>query len=284
MKKQLGNRRVTGKEQYYTPRALARELVAVAAGVIPDFGSRSFLEPAGGNGSFISSLEDKGIKKILAVDLYPKHDRVQSGDFLDFKSAESDLVTISNPPFGRNNALAIPFFNHAANFSEYICFLVPRSWRKWSVQNRLDERFHQLLDEEVFVSYEDEAGVPVRQANNLRTCFQIWQRKQTLREKVVVPDNGLIQKVSPEQAQLAIRVFGYGCGKVLTEFEPKKNTTLMFLRAKNQQVTRLLPKLDYQRFSKNTAYTEALAFTEINFLLNEKLFGSGFHQEKVRKA
>jgi predicted RNA methylase len=280
VKKQLGNRRVTGKEQYYTPRALARELVAVVAEVIPDFGSRSFLEPAGGNGSFISSLEDKGIKKILAVDLYPKHDRVQSGDFLDFKSAENDLVTISNPPFGRNNALAIPFFNHAANFSEYICFLVPRSWRKWSVQNRLDERFHQLLDEEVFVSYEDEAGVPVRQANNLRTCFQIWQRKQTLREKVVVPDNGLIQKVSPEQAQLAIRVFGYGCGKVLTEFEPKKNTTLMFLRAKNQQVTRLLPKLDYQRFSKNTAYTEALAFTEINFLLNEELFGSGFHHEK----
>jgi hypothetical protein len=254
----------------------------MAAEAIPDFGSRSFLEPAGGTGSFIRALEDKGIRKISAVDLYPKHDRVQSGDFLDFKSAESDLVTISNPPFGRNNALAIPFFNHAANFSEYICFLVPRSWRKWSVQNRLDERFHQLLDEEVFVSYEDEAGVPVRQANNLRTCFQVWQRKQTPREKVVVPDNGLIQKVSPEQAQLAIRVFGYGCGKVLTEFEPRKNTTLMFLQARNQQVTRLLPKLDYQRFSKNTAYTEALAFTEINFLLNEQLFGSGFHQEKVR--
>jgi len=282
VKKPLGNSRVTGTEQYYTPRPLARELVAMAAEVIPDFGSRSFLEPAGGTGSFISALEDKGIRKISAVDLYPKHDRVQSGDFLDFKSAESDLVTISNPPFGRNNALAIPFFNHAANFSEYICFLVPRSWRKWSVQNRLDERFHQLLDEEVFVSYEDEAGVPVRQANNLRTCFQVWQRKQTPREKVVVPDNGLIQKVSPEQAQLVIRVFGYGCGKVLTEFEPRKNTTLMFLQAKNQQVTRLLPKLDYQRFSKNTAYTEALAFTEINFLLNEQLFGSGFHQEKVR--
>ena len=118
MKKPLGNRRVTGKEQYYTPRALARELVAMAAEAIPNFGSRSFLEPAGGTGSFISALEDKGIRKISAVDLYPKHDRVQSGDFLDFKSAENDLVTISNPPFGRNNALAIPFFNHAANFSD----------------------------------------------------------------------------------------------------------------------------------------------------------------------
>lgn len=282
MKKPLGNRRVTGKEQFYTPRALARELISLAESVIPDFAERDFLEPAGGNGSFVDALRLRGIQKIAAVDLYPKHQLVQKQDFLGFAPEQTDLVTISNPPFGRNNALAIPFFNHAAAFSEYICFLVPRSWRKWSVENRLDQSFHKLVDEEVFVSYEDENGVPVRQANNLRTCFQVWQRQPVPRKKIVVPDNGLIRKVSPDQAQLAIRVFGYGCGSVLAKFEPKKNTTLMFLKAKNQRVMRLLPELDYQRFSKNTAYTEALAFTEINFLLNEEVFGSGFHQEKVR--
>ena len=97
----------------------------------------------------------------------------------------------------------------------------------------------------------------------------------------MVPDNGLIQKSSPEEAQLAIRVFGYGCGKVLNDFPPQKNTTLMFLKTKDLSVQRLLPELDYQRFSKNTAYTEALALPEINFLLNEAVYGSGFHQEKV---
>jgi len=282
VKKPLGNTRVTGKEQFYTPRSLARELVAKAESVIADFSGRNFLEPAGGNGSFIEALAERGITRVEAVDLYPKHAEVRRGDFLDFETSNKNLVTISNPPFGRNNALAIPFFNHAAAFSEYICFLVPRSWRKWSVQNRLAANFHKVLDEDVFVSYEDEKGVAVRQANNLRTCFQIWQRLPKARAKVVVPDNGLIQKVSPEQAQLAIRVFGYGCGKVLENFEPEKNTTLMFLRVKNEQVRRLLPKLDYQRFSLNTAYTEALAFPEINFLLNEKIYGNGLHQEKVR--
>ena len=282
MKKLLGNRRVTGTEQYYTPRPLARELVSLAEATIPNFSRRHFLEPAGGNGSFIDALQDHGIKQITAVDLYPAHELVKKIDFLQFTPSSENLVTISNPPFGRNNALAIPFFNHAATFSEYICFLIPRSWRKWSVENRLDQRFHKLLDQDVFVAYEDEKGVPVRQANNLRTCFQIWQRKEISREKTLVPDNGLIQKVSPAEAQLAIRVFGYGCGKVLTKFEPQKNTTLMFLKAKNQQIRKLLPELDYQRFSKNTAYTEALALTEINFLLNEKVFGNGLHQEKVR--
>ena len=282
MKKPLGNRRVTGTEQYYTPRPLARELVSLAEATIPNFSRRHFLEPAGGNGSFIDALQDHGIKQITAVDLYPKHELVKKIDFLQFTPSGENLVTISNPPFGRNNALAIPFFNHAATFSEYICFLIPRSWRKWSVENRLDQRFHKLLDQDVFVAYEDEKGVPVRQANNLRTCFQIWQRKEISREKTLVPDNGLIQKVSPAEAQLAIRGFGYGCGKVLTKFEPQKNTTLMFWKAKNQQIRKLLPELDYQRFSKNTAYTEALALTEINFLLNEKVFGNGLHQEKVR--
>lgn len=281
MKKPLGNTRVTGKEQFYTPRSLACELVAKAESVIPNFTKRNFLEPAGGNGSFIEALAERGIKRVEAVDLYPKHALVRRGNFLDFEPSNKNLVTISNPPFGRNNALAIPFFNHAAAFSEYICFLVPRSWRKWSVQNRLAENFHKVLDEDVFVSYEDEKGIAVRQANNLRTCFQIWQRQSVARAKIVVPDNDLIQKVPPEQAELAIRAFGFGCGKVLDNFDPKKNTTLMFLKVKNQEVRRLLPKLDYQRFSLNTAYTEALAFPEINFLLNEKIYGDGLHQKKV---
>jgi predicted RNA methylase len=282
VKKPLGNKRVTGKEQYYTPTKLAGDLVETAATVIPDFSKRNFFEPAGGNGSFIKALQEFGAKNVSAVDLYPKHALVSQGDFLEHKSNQKDLVVISNPPFGRNNALAIPFFNHAADFSDYICFLVPRSWRKWSVQNRLDSRFHLLLDKDVFVSYEDDSGNAVRDNNDLRTCFQVWQKKEQLRPQVRVPDNGLITKTGPEDAELALRVFGYGCGSVLESFPREKNTTLMFLKTKNTKIKRLLPKLDFHRFSKNTAYTEALALPEINYLLNEAVFGSGFHQEKVR--
>jgi maleate cis-trans isomerase len=57
----------------------------------------------------------------------------------------------------------------------------------------------------------------------------------------------------------------------------------MFLKVKNRKVMTALRQLDYQRFSMNTAYTEALALTEINYLLNEKIFGNGFHEEKVGK-
>ena len=267
----LGNRRKTGVEQYYTPTDLALEL---SSKLIDLTGiDREFLEPAGGNGAFVTALEKLGAKKIEAVDLFPKHPRVTQADFLKYEPTGSDLVTISNPPFGRNNSLSIPFFNRAADRSEYIAFLVPRSWRKWSVQNRLDRRFHLVSDQEVAVNYVTDAGEQIGASNDLRTCFQIWQRQPKLRPVVRVTDNALVQKCSPEQADIAIRVFGFGCGKTYRKFPKLPNTTLMFLSVCDARVFEVIEELDYERFTLNTSYTRALALPELNYLLNEAIFG-----------
>jgi predicted RNA methylase len=267
----LGNRRKTGVEQYYTPKDLARnlseELIAITGS------DRSFIEPAGGNGSFVSALESLGVEEIEAVDLYPKHPRVKNADFLTHNPKGSNLVTISNPPFGRNNSLSIPFFNHAANHSEYIAFLVPRSWRKWSVQNRLDRRFHLISDRDVAVNYVTDTGERIGANNDLRTCFQIWQRQDSLRPLIRVQDQGLVKKCKPETADIAIRVFGFGCGKSYRDFPRVANTTLMFLTVLDARVFEVIEGLDYERFSLNTSYTRALALPELNYLLNEAIFG-----------
>jgi predicted RNA methylase len=271
----LGNRRVTGLEQYYTPKHLAQSLTEVLFSFLDAPHERQFLEPAGGTGSFIEALGDLGAKSITSLDTHPKHPKVMQGDFLGLQSSISDFVTVSNPPFGRNNALSIPFFNHAANISTHIAFLVPRSWRKWSVQNRLDLRFHLLHDQDVNLIYEDQAGEPLAKANELRTCFQIWASKDELRKKTLVPDNGFVRKTTPHEADVAMRVFGYGCGQVLESFERKPNTTLMFLSLERPVTASLLGDLDFERFRNNTAYTQALSFQEINYLLNEQLLGDG---------
>ena len=282
MAEKLGNRRITGTEQFYTPRKLAAELVETALPYLPRASETTFLEPAGGNGSFVEALSEAGAHKVIALERYTAFRSIQQADFLRSEFAEANLVTITNPPFGRNNALSIPFFNHAAKFSQTICFLVPRSWRKWSVTNRLDLRFHLIHDSDVFVSYEDNAGNPIRQKNGLRTCFQIWQRRDTLREKVLVPDNGLVEKCSPQDADIALRVFGYGCGTVLESFDRKPNTTLMFLRLNSKAAAMAIAGLDFSRFSERTAYTQALAFTEVNYLLNEAIYNDPFHNERAK--
>ena len=269
----LGNTRVTGKEQYYTPKPLALELVAQIEKVLGSLAGKTILEPAGGTGAFIEAVQAVGVSEVISFDIEPLHELVTVGDFLAQEIKESNLITISNPPFGRNNSLSIPFFNHAAKVSDAICFIVPRSWRKWSVTNRLDLGFELALDLDIEIDYVDSDGTPLSNKNHLATCFQIWKKANVSRSLVRVTDKGIIEKVSPEQADVSLTIFGYGCGKVKTEFEPIANTTQMFLKLKHPQALAALESVDYSKFFKNTAYTEALSLPEINYLLNEEIYG-----------
>ena len=269
-----GNRRVTGKEQFYTPKELAKTLTNKVAQVIGGLANRTVIEPAGGTGSFVTAAKELGAKKVLSFDIEPKADGVILADFLTNEiKGVTDAVTISNPPFGRNNSLSIPFFNKAANHSEYIAFIVPRSWRKWSVINRLDRNFHLIHDEDLTIDYVDETGEMVWQKARLNTCFQIWEKKDTPRELIKVKDFGLITKVSPQEADVALTVFGYGCGKVRTEFDRVPNSTVMFLKLNDKRVLPALNRVDFSKFYKNTAYTEALSLQEIRYLLNQEILG-----------
>jgi predicted RNA methylase len=277
----LGNRRITGKEQFYTPTLLAETLLNQVLDQVPNLASRVIIEPAGGTGSFLKAAKKVGVSKFLSFDIEPKHNAVTKADFLTAEIQESDAVAISNPPFGRNNALSIPFFNKAANHSEYICFIVPRSWRKWSVINRLDRRFHLVSDQDIQIDYEDENGLPLSEKNSLATCFQIWQRRENLRPIFSVTDKGVIEKSDFENADVALTIFGFGCGKVLTEFDRKPNSTKMFLKLHHPAALEALQNVDFSKFYKNTAYTEALSLPEINYLLNESIFGNPHLQETV---
>jgi predicted RNA methylase len=269
----LGNTRVTGKEQYYTPEALANSLMNQVEEALGALAGRTILEPAGGTGAFIEAAKAAGAKEILSFDIEPLHPQVQPGSFLDQQIEQSDLITISNPPFGRNNALSIPFFNHAAKVSEAICFIVPRSWRKWSVTNRLDLTFEKISDFDLDIDYVDSKGHPISSKKRLATCFQIWKRASVPRTRIRVKDLRVIQKVSASDADVSLTIFGYGCGKLKTEFEQKPNTTQLFLKLIHPKALDALQAVDYSRFYKNTAYTEALSLQEINYLLNEEIFG-----------
>ncbi len=277
-----GNRRVTGKEQFYTPKELAQTLTNKVAQVIGGLTNRTVIEPAGGTGSFVTAAKELGAKKVLSFDIEPKADGVILADFLTSEiQGVTDAVTISNPPFGRNNSLSIPFFNKAAKNSAYIAFILPRSWRKWSVINRLDRSFHLIHDEDLAIDYVDETGEMLWQKARLNTCFQIWEKRDTPRELIKVKDFGLITKVSPLDADVALTVFGYSCGKVRTEFDRIPNSTVMFLKLNDKRVLAALNRVDFSRFYKNTAYTEALSLQEIRYLLNQEILGDpGIEQQE----
>ena len=268
----LGNTRVTGKEQYYTPPAVAQEIMKVVIDLVDDFEQKVFLEPAGGTGTFINEALESGFTQILSFDIEPHHALVSKGNFLEKKIPHNNCVTVSNPPFGRNNALSIPFFNKAAEYSDLIVFIVPRSWRKWTVQNKLDRRFILVRDDDLNIDYVDASGELLSENNYLRTCVQYWKKSDELRGLVYVKDMGIIEKCKFPEADASLTLFGYGCGTVKTEFPKKTNSTQMFLKLNHPRALEALQSVDFSRFFLNTAYTEALSIQEINFLLNEYLF------------
>ena len=125
-----------GLDQFYTkPEAVDRVLPLIDCSLF-DY----VVEPSAGAGDFLRRLP-KATR--VGIDLEPADPEIKKGDFFDFKPATTEnVLTIGNPPFGKNSSLAVKFFNHAASFSDFIAFIVPRTFRKPSIINRLHQNFH----------------------------------------------------------------------------------------------------------------------------------------------
>ena len=69
-----GNTRVTGKEQFFTPRPIADDVVARVVDVVPDAVDRTWFEPAGGTGVVCRcGREAAGVVDIVSFDIEPRH-------------------------------------------------------------------------------------------------------------------------------------------------------------------------------------------------------------------
>lgn len=269
-----GNTRVTGKEQFYTPSDIANQVVQRVIELVPDAVDHPWLEPCAGTGNFMSAIRKAGIREVTGFDLHPASLEIKQKDFFTYRSPETQFITVTNPPFGRNNALSVPFFNHAGPMSKVIAFIVPRSWRKWSIQNRLDRHFHLIADDDLSINYVNRSNLPISNASLLRTCLQIWQRKRRLRNLVAVEDRGLVEKVDPNDADVALTIFGRNCGAVSREFDrSRKVTTQMYLKLLHPLAFDALTRADFAEYFNRVAYTEALSIVEIRASLNKVVFG-----------
>ena len=102
-----------------------------------------WLEPSAGNGAFYELLPPNRLGFDIRESQNPE---IIIKDFLKlpveyFTSKFNHVVTIGNPPFGKNSSLAVKFFNHCAEFSECIAMVLPKTFLKSSIQNRLNLYF-----------------------------------------------------------------------------------------------------------------------------------------------
>lgn len=241
-------------DQFYTKPEVARKCFDTLKNNVDITSFDVILEPSAGKGSFFDLLPQS---QRLGLDIDPKKDEIEKMDFFDYEpDISKKYIVIGNPPFGKVSSLAIKFFNKSAEFAEIIAFIVPRTFKRVSVQNQLNLKFHLTYTEDIPLS-----PCCFEPTMNAKCCFQIWTKKDSHRGKVVYEkthphfdfvkygpqdDNG--QPTPPTDVDFAVKAYGGKCGVVrkdnLHELRPK---SWHWLRAKIDMNTLIerIEKIDF---------------------------------------
>jgi len=244
------------------------------------------VEPSAGNGSFYKQIKHPCK---IALDIAPDTEDTEDTedntiikmDFFDYNPPENKkkIITIGNPPFGRVSSLAVKFFNKSSKWSSVIAFILPRTFRKTSILNRLNPEFHLIFDEDV-----PQSPCQFYPKMMVKCCFQIWEKKNVKREiikppvvhkdweflKYIKKDNKLLY---PQNTDFAIRAYGGKIGEIkLKDFHCLSPKSWHWVKS-NIDVQSLINnfnKLDYSN-SSNTARQNSIGKSELICLYEKSI-------------
>ncbi|MDP8233915.1 MAG: hypothetical protein P9M06_03830 [Candidatus Saelkia tenebricola] len=133
------------------------------------------IEPSAGTGAFYDLLPKNNR---IGIDVEKFNDEYIQRDFLTWKPNHTDdrpCVAIGNPPFGYRGWLALSFLNRAAEFCDYVGFILPMSFQsdgKGSPKNRVKgmKLVHsEKLCGDIFIN-------PSGEKIQVNTLWQIWKK------------------------------------------------------------------------------------------------------------
>ena len=238
------------------------------------------VEPSAGSGSWSSKIED-----CLAIDISPANEDIIQGDFLsddflfDDMKKDNKILVIGNPPFGRQSKLAMKFINKSAEFADTIAFILPRSFRKESVQRRIHKNFWLTKDIDLF----EESAFIFEGKDYFAPCvFQVWERREEER-------NTKVEKVDPvgwdytkrEYCNIVIRRVGGAAGTAyLDNLKEKSIQPNYFLSVPNP--TKLADEINKHSFDiYDTVGPQSLTKKELTSFINSFINN---HLQKNKKS
>lgn len=261
-------------DQFYTKPEIAVKCYNILKDKIDENKIDYFLEPSAGTGSFYKLLPNN---KRIGLDVEPKYDDIIKQNYFDFNpEKDKKYVVIGNPPFGRISSIAVKFFNKSAMFADYIAFIIPRTFKRVSIQNKLDLNFDLIYTEDL----------PLRPCcftpnMSAKCCFQIWKKSDVKRKKIIYdkthkdftfmkhgPKDDKNQPTPPTGADFVIKAYGSNCGEII-------ESDLMNLRPKSwhwiksnidvETLKKRFNSLDYS-ISKDTVRQDSIGQQEVIYL------------------
>lgn len=168
-------------DQFHTIQQVAEQAVRHLVSFYPQLEShgadRMWIEPSVGKGAFyIAARKLCAPRHFVLIDLDPQciEDTADvrepfvvenlTQDFLSYKASQGGCICVGNPPFGQNASMALAFINHAAKFCDVVAFILPNSFHKISIMNRVDRNMHvvhvQNVPENAFLHDGEVVHVP----------------------------------------------------------------------------------------------------------------------------
>ena len=202
-------------DQFYTSPSIAIKCYKKLCETV-NIDNYHLVEPSAGSGSFSNLFHSNSTK----LDLDPKINGIKKMDFFDYShNIIEKTITIGNPPFGKNSSLAIQFFNKSADFSDYIAFIIPSTFKKVSIQNKLSLDMHLIQELEI----DKDSFIFEGEKYSVNCVFQIWQKKEEkrikIKNKTVSNLFKFIDPVDKHNADFAIRRVGVFAGKVIRDLD-----------------------------------------------------------------
>jgi hypothetical protein len=163
-------------DKFYTHPDIAKKFVDTINAIVPLTNFDMVIEPSAGSGNILNYLPDNA----LGIDLVPEGAHILQRDFFSYEPDNypfhnKKIACVGNPPFGTGymNPLAKGFFNHAAQWSEIIAFIVPSKWHtSWKVHKQLNKNFglyySEILPKNSFLLD--------NKPHDVNCCMQIWSK------------------------------------------------------------------------------------------------------------
>tara|TARA_B100001057_G_scaffold293755_1_gene293834 strand:- start:1455 stop:2291 length:837 start_codon:yes stop_codon:yes gene_type:complete len=253
-------------DKYYTHPSVVTKCVQQIKQHISIQENDLIIEPSAGNGSFINDLQ--GISSnCLFYDLEPEHPSIIQQDYLlldtaSISNTHSNIHVVGNPPFGRQSSLAIKFIKKSAQYCHSISFILPKSFKKDSMQKHFPLDFHLVFEQDI----EENGFLVDDNVYDVPCVFQIWEKKEVKREKEekLIPKGFQFVKKS-ENPDIAFRRVGVYAGNVYTDIYTKSEQSHYFIKFDKKISESMIEQLNAIVFSSrdNTVGPRSISKQEL---------------------
>lgn len=255
-------------DRFYTPRETVKQCLEL----LDLFEYDCIIEPSAGTGNFLKEFPEGS----FGFDIAPAAEGIEKADWFkldknQFKSFNSILVC-GNPPFGQQNSLAIGFFNESAKFCDTIAFILPLTFKKDSVQNRLNLSFH--LEKETILT-NNSFHLNDSEIINVPCVFQVWVKKNEKRKIThLKTTTSLFSFVSKEEADFRVQRVGGNASKASLDLNKSASSNYFIKNNSNKTNEEFInfinnlkfPTIEFTVGPKSLSKREMIAVIEENWI------------------